>query len=280
MTVAEVERVQYRPGLYPNLSRAEYEAIPAINASVLEHFERSAAHAREAMLHPPKPTDAMEFGTALHVAVLEPARFSREYVAAPKCDRRTKVGKETWAAFEAEHRGAQLMDAEDFIAICRMRDAVWSHPVAKELLRGPGHNEVAVVWENEETGLLCKALLDRIGSFDGWTWIPDLKSTGDASPREFSYSIKRYHYGAKAAYYLDGCNTVAPRPRRFCWIAIEKEPPYAVALYEPTDDAINAGRSKYMRWLRLYEEAQRTNHWPGYETSIQPLGAESTEWYA
>lgn len=279
MTVVQMpDRREIRPGLYPGLSRAEYEAIPAINVSSLEHFERSPAHAREAMTHPPKPTDAMEFGTALHVALLEPSRFAAEYIGAPKVDRRTKEGKATWAQFEAEHANQIALDMDDFLTISRMRDAAYSHPIASKMLGGFGHNEVGVVFENEETGQVCKSLLDRISAFDGWTWVIDAKSCEDASRRGFSRSVKNYHYGAKAAFYLDGCNTVAPRERRFAWIAIEKKAPFAIAIYEPDGAAINAGRSKYMRWLRNYAEAVRDNLWPGYPAQIEALGSEDTEW--
>lgn len=265
-------------GLYPGLSRAEYERIAGANASMLEHFERSAAHARQQMLHPRKPTAAMELGTAFHCAVLEPERFSREYVATIKVDRRTNEGKKAWKEFEEAHPGATVMDADDFMTVQKMRDAVWRHPIAKQLLGGLGHNEVGVVFEHGPTGVLCKGLMDRIATFDNWTWIIDLKKTTDASRDEFRWSIKRYHYGAKAAFYLDGCSTVAPRQRRFLWIAVEDEPPYEVALYEPDEDALRAGRIKYEKWLRLYEEVVRTGVWPGYETQIVQLSETDTEW--
>lgn len=278
MTVAAAADRRPKVGYYPGLSRAEYESLDAINVSRLEHFERTPAHARESLLHPQEPTKAMDFGTALHCAVLEPMRFSRTYVGAPKVDRRTTIGKETWAAFEAEHAGSILLDMETFVAVSRMRDKVWAHARAAEMLRGAGDNEVGIVFRHEETGLLCKGLLDRIGAFEEWTWVLDVKTTQDASKREFTKSIKKYNYGAKAAFYLDGCNAVAPRPRRFGWIAIEKEPPYEVALYEADESALSAGRSKYSRWLWCYAEALKTGNWPGYDDSIQPLSANDTEW--
>lgn len=280
MTVVSISdrREVKQTGLFPGITRAEYEAIPAANASMLEHFEQSPAHAREAMIRPRKPSSAMEFGTAFHVAILEPKRFAAEYVAAPKVDRRTNAGKAAWREFEEAHPDHVALDAEEFKTISRMRDAAWGHPIASKLLGGLGLNEVAVVFRDEETGLLCKGLLDRISSFDGWTWIVDAKSTEDASRQAFCRSIKTYHYGAKAAFYLDGCYAVEPRERRFAWIAVEKTPPYGVAIYEADFSAIDAGRSKYRRWLRLYEEAMRTNEWPGYPTHIDPLGSTETEW--
>lgn len=277
---AEITPALPKPGLYSNLTRSTYESLRAINVSTLEKFELSAAHAREAMTHPKAPTSAMDFGTAAHCAVLEPLRFARDYIAAPKVDRRTKVGKEAWSEFEAAHADKIAVAADEFIAIQRIREAAWSHPVAKQLLVSKGLNEVGAVWEDEETGILCKGLIDRIGTFDGWTWILDVKTCVDASQRGFARACRNLHYGAKAAFYFDGCNAVAQRERRFCWIAIEKEPPYAIAIYEADDSALNAGRNKYRRWLRLYQEAIETNTWPGYEPVIQPLGSEQTEWYA
>lgn len=265
-------------GLYPGIARAEYEAIRAVNGSTLVHFERSAMHAREVMLHPPRPTEAMELGTAIHCAVLEPSRFAAEYVAAPKVDRRTKDGKKEWADFETAHAGKTIISEDDFRTVTKMRDAAWSHPVAKLMLSGIGHNEVGVVWREPETGEVCKGLIDRVSNFDGWTWVLDVKSTLDASARAFSRQIKNLHYTPKASFYLDGCNRVAPRDRRFAWIAIEKTAPYAVAIYEPDGEAIDEGRSRYMRWLRNYVEARETNLWPGYPETVQGLGRVECMW--
>lgn len=272
-------------GLYPGIARSRYEQIAAINVSVLEHFERSAMHAREYMLHPPEPTPSMIFGTAAHCAILEPKRFEVEYAQAPKVngekiDRRTKIGRDTWEKFEAAHPGVEILKDDDWIAIQKMREAIYAHPIAKKMLSGIGHNEVAAVWQNKEVDLLCKALIDRISTYDEWTWLIDYKTCDDASRRGFSRACKSLHYGAKAAYYIDGCNEVAPRPRRFAWIAQEKEPPYAVAVYEADDSAIAAGRSKAMRWLREYRRALDTGEWNGYEPNLEPLTDRDTDWSA
>lgn len=266
-------------GIHPGITRSEYERVDAINVSILAHFERSAAHARDQMLHPKEPTKAMIFGTDFHCSVLEPDRFDREYIVPPKVDRRTKEGKAEWAKFEATYprHSCSYIDQDDMDAMAAMSGQLWQRPLAASLLRG-GLNEVAVIWRDEETGLMCKGLLDHIGTFDGWTWIVDLKSTPDASRWAFTKSIKNLHYGARAAFYFDGCNTVAPRERRFAWIACESEPPYPVAEYEAMPDAIEAGRSKYKRWLRLYKEAIESGIWPAYPQELQQLTAEDTEY--
>lgn len=268
-------------GIYPGLSRAEYEAIDAVNVSSLVHFERSAGHAREQMTHPKTPTPAMDFGTAFHMAVLEPERFEASYVVPIKVDRRTNAGKAAWAAFEAEHGAKASLDDEEYRSIIVMRDALWLHPTASALLRG-GLSEVCIIFREEETGLLCKSLLDRIADFDGWTWIVDLKSCADAGKFEFKRSIKSLQYGPRAAFYVDGCNAVAPRERRFAWIAVERPAKLStfapIAFYEADYEALAAGRSRYMRWLRNYAEAKASGVWPAYPNEIQPLDAKDTQW--
>ncbi len=263
-------------GIHPGINRLDYFAIDAINISTLVNFERSAAHAREQMLHPRKPTEAMDFGTALHCAILEPERFKRDFAVAPKVDRRRKADKEIWVMFEATHTREEILEDGDMRAITRMAASVWARPISSAILSS-GHSEVAVVWRDEETGLMCKGLIDHIGQFDGWTWIVDLKSTLDATPRGFSRAVKSMHYGAKAAWYFDGCNTVAPRERRFAWIACENMPPYPAAEYEATPEALEAGRSKYKRWLRLYADAKASGVWDAYPLELQQFTEQETE---
>jgi exodeoxyribonuclease VIII len=264
-------------GLYPNLSRSSYEQIDAINVSRLVHFERSAAHAHENMVHPKAPTKAMIFGTRAHALILEPDRFDTAYVVPPKVDRRTTEGKRTWAEWEAAHPDAECVDADDYAALRGMQAAVWADPFGAELLRG-GLNEVCLVWRDEDTGLLCKALLDHLGTFDKWSVIVDLKTMDDVRRRNFTSSVKKLFYGARAAFYLDGCNALAPRERRFVWLAVETEPPHAVKPYEASPEALEAGRSKYRRWLRRYAEAKDAGAWPAYEPGIEELTAEDCEW--
>lgn len=239
--------------------------------STLKKFSRSALHAQYAITHPPEPSVAMEFGNAVHLAVLEPDRFSSECAVAPAVDRRTKEGKATWAAFQAENVGATILTQDQFTACAAMRDAVWNHPVACEMLSGIGHAEVGVIWKDAETERPCKGLIDRLGEFDGWTWVIDLKTCQDASPKEFAKTVANQGYHAQASMLLDGCNTVAPRERRFAWIAVEKEPPHAVAIYEAPLVMVAAGQVLYRKWLSAFISAKEHNYWPGYPPDIQLL---------
>lgn len=260
-----------KPGLYRGLAWSEYAAIDAVSHSTLKLFERTPAHAREAMLHPRASTATQSFGQATHAAILEPERFSREYTAAPKMDRRTKAGKSEWAEFEEANKEKEIITADEFEQCQRMIEAVAAHKIARELLASKGENELTVVWVDAETGLLCKGRLDRFVNFQGYAVILDLKTTDNAEELPFLRSVVKYGYHSQGAFYLDGMDAVAKAERRFWNLAIEKSPPFAIRLFELGDASIEQGRRNYRRWLRAYKRCKETNEWPGYPDGLEEL---------
>jgi hypothetical protein len=197
-------------------------------------------------------------------------------MAAPKMDRRTKEGKALWAELQASPM--TIVTADEYDRCTKVRDAVRSHPFAGELLRGKGVNEVSAVWRDPDTGLPCKARYDRLTSLqmtDGagtpWSAIVDIKTAVDAGTRGFSSAAGRYAYHEAAAFYLDGAFAISPRPRKFFWIAVEKDPPYAVAVYEIGDASVDAGRDAYKAHLAQYAECIASGVWPGYGDGAQYL---------
>jgi len=263
------------PGIYPGVPMAEYHRWPGVNFSKLKLFERSPAHAREEMLHPKESTDAQALGTAVHSAVLEPDRFAVEYVVGLERGRKSKIDKNVWAEFEAKHPEALILDVADS-EVCRgISAAVWAHPVMRELLTSKGASEVCVVWDDEATGLRCKARIDRLGVVGGWSIVADLKTAGDgltdASPGGFSTACARYLYHVQAAHYLAGVRALHDRERKFWHLACEKSAPFACAVYELSEGALAQGEQQRQRWLHRFAECERTGAWPGYPTHIQPL---------
>lgn len=263
------------PGIYPGVPMAEYHRWPGVNFSKLKLFERSAAHAREEMLHPKEPTEAQDLGTAVHTAVLEPERFKADYVLGLDAGRKSKADKDAWANFEKEHPSSLILDAED-MAVCNgVAFAVWGHPVMRELLTSKGASELCVVWDDAATGLRCKARIDRLGEVGGWTVLADLKTAGDgltdASPDGFAKACARYLYHVQAAHYLAGLAALHERERKFWHLACEKSAPFGCAVYELSEGALAQGEQQRRRWLRAFAECKATDNWPGYPTHVQPL---------
>lgn len=260
-----------KPGLYPAMPRAEYEAIDAANYSTLKHFNLSPAHAREIILHPPEPTEAMEFGTAMHTAILEPQQFAGSYVQAPKFDRRTTAGKAAWIGFEAQHPGRNYLKPEEWDNCAGIMKAIETNETATLLLRGEGANEISAVWTDPDVGILCKGRLDRFTSLYGWSVVVDVKTTDVAHPSIFPTHAARMGYHIQAAFYLDALAALAPADRRFVTLAIERDRPHGMMAYEYDEQAIVVGRNRYKTYLKIYAECRKTGIWPTYDSGIEPL---------
>ena len=259
-------------GLRSGLSYEKYSEIRAVNRSLLEKMMRSPAHAREYMLNPQEPTAAQKIGQAVHVAILEPEKFQAEYAVAPPIDRRTKAGKEAWDAFRASS-GSRIILDNDEAALCEaLRTSVKDHPEASKIVASRGTCESVACWRDGATGLDCKARIDLYCDFAGST-VVELKTTRDASPEGFSREISRYGYHRQAAYYLGGLEALSPATdRKFIFIAVEKEPPYAVGVYELDESSIEQGRVEIECLLSSYAKCVQEGVWPGYSPTIRPIG--------
>lgn len=73
-----------KPGIYTDLSNAEYHGGPGASNSFLALVSRSPLHAKYARdtANDRQPTAAQAFGTAFHTLVLEPAEFAKNYCLA------------------------------------------------------------------------------------------------------------------------------------------------------------------------------------------------------
>jgi len=268
---SEVENViPTEPGIYPNISGAVYASIDAINQTPLKIVgERSPAHYRANVDQPKEPSLAMEFGSAWHAAVLEPERFDAEYAGMDtKIDRRFKAGKIAWAEFEAENEGKTILQPGDMPRILAMREVLWDRADCRKMLRGNGRplHECAVVWNDRETGVLCKGRVDSITpeGFKTWTCVVDLKTCKDASFAGFRRTIASYGYDYQMAYYLDGLDAIAPAGRLPIIIAQETEYPYAVAIHELVENDLDFGRARYRSDLEQVAACLKSGTWPGY----------------
>lgn len=251
------------------LTNAEYHAHPAVSKSGLDQVRRSPLHFWNRYLNPNRiiepPTPAMVLGSALHARVLEPTLYADEFIVAPEgVDRRTKEGKLRWADFEAKADGKTVIKAEDAAQIEAMAAAVHAHPAARTILRLPGQCEQSYFWTDEATGEACKCRPDWHS--DDRRLIADVKTTEDASPRGFIRSVMKYRYHVQAAFYSSSL-----KAEQFLFIAVEKRPPYCVAVYATPPELIERGLKEAVEDLRLIATCRAENRWPGYGDEIQAL---------
>lgn len=258
------------------MTNEAYHANTArIGKSGLDLIAKSPAHYWAKYLDPNRereePTPALIFGTAVHSAILEPNNFEKLYLALPEINRRTSEGKAEYAALmeHAKANGITFLTSDDRESCLRVRDAVHKHPAAR-LLLSRGVAEDTLYWEDQQTGAHCKARPDFLSTNTGF--VVDVKTTQDASATGFSKSSYGYRYHVQAAWYLDGHMAALGKPAEgFAFIAVEKEPPYAVSVYYVTSEFYELGKVTYLKNLNTYVECLSTNNWPGYSDDFQPL---------
>ena len=220
--------------------------------------------------HPTPPSAAMILGTAVHTLVLG---AGPKVVAVEAKSWRSKAADEARVAEQAAGN-VPLLRAE-YDRAYAIADAVHAHPVAARLFspeRGPA--EQAMVWRDEESGVMCRALVDHMPheGTAGVHILADLKTTTDASPRAVAKTVANFGYHQQAAFYLDGYRALRGGDPAFVFVFVEKDPPYLVSVVELDQAALIVGRELNRRALALFAECQATDTWPGHSPEIELVG--------
>ena len=248
----------------------DYSALPGIRRSDLWKMNRSPLHFRYFMDSPEEQTPALVFGQAAHAAVLEGREaFEKDFTTCPNLDRRTKEGKQKYFEFVESAGSKTLISNEDFVKIAAMREVFWSDPRVIELLNNPCKTEVPFQWIDGKTGEPCKCKADIITTdANGMPVIVDYKTTIAADYRSFRSSARKFGYDFQAGFYTEGIDLSTLEKHGFIFVVQEKEPPFAVAIYECDESMLIQGRRKFHELLALYHECRMKDEWPGYETEM------------
>jgi len=245
----------------------DYHQIDAMSKGKLDKLAISPLHYKASMENPPEPTPQMIFGAAYHLKALEPDEFEKYYVVPPKIDRRTKDGKAEWEHWQWKNEGKTLLTQEDVTIIDEMIAVLYKHPTASKLL-SDGIAEDSLIAEIDGVKAKCRPDYSR----PDLNILIDLKTTVDASWIGFSKAVANFNYHIQSAWYLDVANLAAePIYKQFVFIAQEKKPPYAIAIYVADNEMIELGREKYLELLDTYKYCMDNDVWPGYPQVIQVI---------
>ena len=118
-----------------------------------------------------------------------------------------------------------------------------------------------------QMGVDCKGRLDYVVD----DVIVDLKTTEDASPAAFARSIANYRYHVQAAHYLALASELGMDAKRFVFIAVEKEAPYAIARYELDPADLMLAEADRQKHLTRLASCQAFDSWPSYGYEIKTL---------
>lgn len=265
-----------KPGMYEGLSNEQYHGSQGVSKSGLSLVAKCPSKYKYRYIegNQPERTPAMLFGSALHTLVLEPEMFAEEYAIAPVINRRTKVGKADWAAFQELNKEKEILSVEDHEELMRIYDSVMSVPFVESILLD-GIAESSLYHTDEETGKLVKVRPDWITE----GVIVDIKTAIDGSPEGFSKACFNFGYHIQAAMYSEVTEKVTGRTiDDFVFIVVEKKEPYAVAVYRTSRDMLFKGHEEYRAALDLYSRCVDNNQWPGYTGPEKYLTIDLPAW--
>ena len=244
------------------MKEIEYRANPAISHSELLKLRGCPAKFKYEMDHPEPPTDAMIFGRAVHKLLLEPDDFETEFAVLPVLDRRTKEGRIAYDEFVKANEGKDCIKPDQIVIADEMVAAVNATPFVKKLLSGD--KEKPVFWVDELTAEPCKARFDCLSIVGDKVIIVDYKTTTDASSDAFVRNAINLGYDMQAAMYIEGAKQALGANASFVFIAQEKEPPYAVNIFEADELFVKRGGDIFRELLGIYHECKTSGEWYGY----------------
>lgn len=244
------------------MTEKEYRSHPAISRSQLAKMKETPEKFWYALNHPADPTPALLFGQVVHKWILQQDDFAKEFYLYRKVNRTTKEGKAKYEEYLADAGDRQMVDASDGLRAAEMKDALMRDPYVKALLSG--QHEVPFFWTDPDTGIRCKCRVDCLTDLGDDLAIIDYKTTTDASNEGFTREAIKYQYPLQVAMYSDGVFYNTGRKARFIFIAQEKEPPYAVNIFQADEVFTEKGYDTYREYLGTYKYCRDNNDWYGF----------------
>jgi len=253
-------------GVFVRIPEEVYRAAPGVNISALKRMLISPAHYLHNLAEEKEDTEALTFGTLLHSALLDPE--PKRWVVQPE-----KYGDKKWsrrATYCVEWEAAQtlpILTAETEALLKGCIEAVRGHWVGRML--GKAASEVVGMMRDEETGLLMKGRADALAmDSQEMMWIFDLKTvrSGHGGPDKYGKQAADYDLHLQAAWYMRLFGAT-----KFAFVAVEKEPPYAVGVYQisETDLALSDKVNRVL--LRRLKVCADSGKFPGYSEDIETL---------
>ena len=265
-----------KPGIYPDVPFAEYLEWDAISNSSLHQARRSMLHYHTQ--RPVEETPAMRLGTLCHAGKFEPLTIAQRFVVMPAFENQvkkpngepydspklSKAYKALVEEFKATNKDKTVVFQSEYDAMLGMVRALSEHERASKYLavRDGTQCEVAIVWRDADTGLLCKGRMDAVQN--NMCMVGDLKTAADVVGFEKTIFQRGYH--RQAAFYLDGLRELTGEVFGYSITAVESLHPFGVRAAPLSEDAIEAGNDEYSSLLRQIAKARESKVWPGYSS--------------
>ena len=257
--------------IFATVDAAEYHQAARdgkyLSSHLLGDFRKSPLLYKKKMNGEIEPAEsaALAVGRAVHTLVLEGrSKFDEEFMVSdgpvnPKTGepfgKLTKAYKE-WAAAQTK----DVVSGPDFAFMSKLRESVWAHPVARELLDdGIAEQTVRTNYCDEP----CQIRMDWFrADYGGCPDICDLKTCETLD--YFEGDARRFGYPQQMAFYREVLRTASEGEIvADCYlIAVEKREPMRCGVWKLTDGILETCALENERAIAELRKCRRENVWP------------------
>lgn len=247
-------RFEFPMGFNPGYPEDAYHADPGLGSGSIKLLAQSPAAYFNSRGFPIEGNDAMDFGSAFHMRVLEPERYRLEVV---ELDREISFATKEGKAFKEFHGADQIyLKPKQVRAMNEMLSGL--QVIEKELGFDPffvaGHSECAHFWD--ENGIRGKALIDR--QVTQTKWLMDVKTTRvSLDERSIFRNAADYGWATQAAWYRRGVskNLEGWEDALFVFAVFQSVPPFSVRLMPVPEETMAIGERLVERALANFAES-------------------------
>jgi hypothetical protein len=247
--------------MFPNLPAPVYHADrDALSCSMLKPLLVSPAHYQASLARTKAPSPAQDFGSLVHLLLLEPERTSCELAVYPGIgDRRDRDFK----AFLESNSHKLAVDEPTFaqarhlvqkISSTRFRGRALVHFIEESM------TECSMYFTEPTTGLRLRVRFDAYHpdfSFDLKTTRREDTAGFVSDAVDLGYDLQAYLYST-ARRYFEGKETAAP----FVFISAETSAPHSICTHLAGETFMENGAAKLQECLATYKACTMVNHWP------------------
>jgi PDDEXK-like domain of unknown function (DUF3799) len=239
----------------------------ALSASLIKPLLQSPAHFQLALAQPFKRTDALDFGSLMHLLVLEPHLVEDQVAVFPG----VKDGRDADYKAFARLNADKLVVDEDTFALARnlvpktLERTYKGRSVGKFIEESVC--EASLYFKDPTTGLLLRIRPDI--HHPDVTF--DLKTTRCSTAPEFVRDAVSLHYDLSAFMYSLGRSLYEGTPvaKPFVFIPIESSAPHSVFCVTAGSSFLDNGARKYKECLSLYQACTSTGFWPDMSVEME-----------
>lgn len=251
--------------LWRDMPAHQYHADrDALSCSMLKPLLVSPAHFQAALVTPSASSDAMTFGTLLHLLVLQPAQLGNEVAVFPgAASKRTTEYKE----FAAQRPDKLIVDEPTFQEARGISEKILgTHYKGRPLQKfiEEAIPEATIYFTDPTTQLRLRLRMDAYHPDITF----DLKSTRFANVRAFARDAVDKDYDLQAFMYsfgrgmFEGAQVLRP----FVFITAETAAPYSVSTLAASSAFMDNGAKKFQACLAAYKACSESCFWPDLGT--------------